>query len=38
MLFAKSKQLKAVGKASFVPVCFAVNEPLLFATPIILNP
>lgn len=38
MLFAKSKQLKAVGKASFVPVMFAVNEPLLFATPIILNP
>ncbi|OCN04902.1 PTS lactose transporter subunit IIBC [Erysipelotrichaceae bacterium MTC7] len=38
MLFARSKQLKAVGKASFVPVCFAVNEPLLFATPIVLNP
>ena len=38
MLFAKSKQLKAVGKASFIPVCFAVNEPLLFAAPVILNP
>ncbi len=38
MLFAQSKQLKAVGKASFIPVSFAVNEPLLFATPIILNP
>ena len=38
LLFAKSKQLKAVAKASVVPVCFAVNEPLLFATPIILNP
>lgn len=38
LLFAKSKQLKAVGKVSVVPVCFAVNEPLLFATPIILNP
>lgn len=38
ILFAKSKQLKAVGKASVVPVMFAVNEPLLFATPIILNP
>lgn len=38
MLFARSKQLKAVGKASFIPVCFAVNEPLLFAAPIILNP
>ncbi len=38
LLFAKSKQLKAVGKASAVPVSFAVNEPLLFAAPIILNP
>ena len=38
LLFAKSEQLKAVGKASFIPVSFAVNEPLLFATPIILNP
>ena len=38
LLCAKSKQLKAVGKASVVPVCFAVNEPLLFAAPIILNP
>ena len=38
LLFAKSKQLKAVGKASFIPVSFGVNEPLLFATPIILNP
>ena len=38
LLFAKSKQLKAVGKASFIPVSFAVNEPLLFAAPMILNP
>lgn len=38
MMFAKSKQLKAVGKASFVPIIFAVNEPVLFATPIVLNP
>lgn len=38
LMFAKSKQLKAVGKASFIPVSFAVNEPLLFATPMILNP
>lgn len=38
LLFAKSKQLKSVGKASVVPVCFAVNEPLLFAAPMILNP
>lgn len=38
LIFAKSKQLRAVGKASFVPVSFAVNEPLLFGAPIILNP
>ena len=35
---AKSQEMRAVGKAAIVPVCFAVNEPLLFAAPIILNP
>lgn len=34
----RSKQLKAIGKASVIPVMFAVNEPLLFGAPIILNP
>jgi len=38
MIAMHSKQLKAVGKASFIPVMFAVNEPLLFAAPMILNP
>lgn len=38
ILFMKSKQLKAVGKASIVPVAFAINEPLLFGAPMILNP
>ena len=38
LLFMRSKQLKAVGKASVVPVMFAVNEPLLFGAPMILNP
>ena len=38
LTFNKSKQLKAVGKASIVPVAFAVNEPLLFGAPMILNP
>lgn len=38
ILLMKSKQLKAVGKASIVPVAFAVNEPLLFGAPMILNP
>ncbi|MFD1362371.1 PTS transporter subunit EIIC [Lentibacillus salinarum] len=35
---AKSKQLKAIGKASAVPVTFGVNEPALFGIPIVLNP
>lgn len=35
---AKSKQNKAVGRASFIPVTFGVNEPLLFGAPLILNP
>ncbi|MEY8380632.1 PTS lactose transporter subunit IIBC [Ileibacterium valens] len=38
MWMCRSKQLKAVGKASFLPVCFNVNEPVLFAAPIVLNP
>ena len=34
----RSKQLKAMGKASIVPVIFGVNEPVLFGMPIVLNP
>jgi PTS system lactose-specific IIC component len=35
---AKSKQLKAVGRAAAIPVMFNVNEPFLFGAPIVLNP
>lgn len=35
---SKSKELKAVGKASAIPVIFGVNEPILFGAPLILNP
>ncbi len=35
---SKSKQLKAIGRASSVPVLFGVNEPILFGAPLILNP
>lgn len=35
---AKSKEMRAVGRASIVPVCFAVNEPFLFGAPMVLNP
>lgn len=36
--FAKSGQLKALGKIAFVPDFFSVNEPMLFGIPIVLNP
>lgn len=35
---AKSRELKAIGRASAVPVMFGVNEPILFGAPLILNP
>lgn len=38
MWLAKSKRNKAVGKAAVIPSSFAVNEPILFGAPIILNP
>lgn len=38
MLRSKSKQLKTVGKIGIVPGLFGINEPILFGTPIILNP
>lgn len=37
LLFAKSKQLKLVGRAGFVPAVFNINEPLLFGVPVVLN-
>lgn len=38
MFLAKSKQNKAIGKASFIPTAFGVNEPILFGGPLVLNP
>ncbi|WP_368790943.1 lactose/cellobiose PTS transporter subunit IIB [Companilactobacillus farciminis] len=37
-LWAKSKELKAIGRAAAIPVTFGVNEPILFGAPLILNP
>jgi PTS system cellobiose-specific IIC component len=37
LLFARSKQLRLVGRAGFVPALFNINEPLLFGTPVVLN-
>lgn len=36
--FSKSAYLKALGKTSFLPAVFNINEPIVFGTPIVLNP
>lgn len=35
--FAKSSQLRALGKVELVPAIFNINEPLLFGLPIVYN-
>lgn len=37
-MFGKSEQLKAVGKAGFVPSLFNISEPTVFGLPIMYNP
>ena len=34
----KSKRLKSLGKLSFLPGIFNVNEPVIFGLPLVLNP
>ena len=36
--FAKSSQCKQIGKLGIGPAFFNINEPVLFGTPIVLNP
>lgn len=38
MLFAKSAYLKEIGKLSFLPGVFNINEPIIFGAPVVLNP
>jgi len=38
MLLAKSKQFKTLGKLALPSSFFNINEPILFGTPIVLNP
>lgn len=39
MLFwAKSEQYKALGKLALGPAIFNINEPVIFGTPIVMNP
>lgn len=38
VFFAKSTQMKEIGKLSIVPAIFNINEPIIFGTPVVLNP
>lgn len=38
MLFSKSKRLKVLGRICLVPSIFNINEPLMFAAPVVFNP
>jgi PTS system cellobiose-specific IIC component len=38
LLFARSGQLKGVGRVGFLPALFNINEPVLFGAPVVLNP
>lgn len=38
VFFAKSKQLKTLGRMEIVPALFGINEPILFGIPIVMNP
>ena len=37
-LMSKNKALKQVGRLSFIPALFGINEPIVFGLPIVLNP
>lgn len=36
--FAKSDRYKSLGKLAIIPNLFNINEPVIFGTPVILNP
>lgn len=38
MCFSKSSKLKTFGRISVLPSIFSINEPLVYGTPIALNP
>ena len=38
MFFAKSSYLKQIGRLSFIPGLFNINEPIMFGAPTVLNP
>jgi cellobiose PTS system EIIC component len=38
LFFAKSEQMKSLGKLAIAPSIFNINEPIIFGAPIVLNP
>lgn len=36
--FAKSQQTKQLGKLAIIPSIFNINEPIIYGTPIVMNP
>lgn len=38
LLFSKSQYLKTLGKTAFLPAVFNINEPIIFGTPMVMNP
>ncbi len=38
LIAAKSKYSKTLGRATIIPSIFNINEPVIFGTPIVLNP
>lgn len=38
LCFSKSKQLKTVGRIGILPAFFGISEPIIFGTPLMLNP
>ncbi len=38
VLFARSRQMKDLGRLSIGPGAFMINEPVIFGTPVVMNP
>lgn len=38
MMFSKSDFIKKLGRLSFLPGIFNINEPVIFGAPIVMNP
>lgn len=38
VFFARSAQFKQLGRLSLFPAIFNINEPIIFATPVVMNP